>query len=49
MLYRDKALNIARFASSMFSALLFGCIYYKLSNSASTVPDRFGLLQVAAG
>ena len=45
---RDKALNIARFMSSFFSALLFGAIYYKLGNSAATVPDRLGLLQVAA-
>ena len=27
---RDKALNIARFCSSLFSALLFGAIYFKL-------------------
>ena len=45
---RDKALNIARFASSTFSALLFGAIYFRLGDGASTVPDRLGLLQVAA-
>ena len=45
---RDKALNIARFMSSFFSALLFGAIYYQLGDSAATVPDRLGLLQVAA-
>lgn len=45
---RDKSLNIARFASSTFSALLFGAIYYKLGKGAGTVPDRLGLLQVAA-
>ena len=45
---RDKALNIARTASSLFSALLFGAIYWKLGKGAGTVPDRLGLLQVAA-
>ena len=45
---RDKALNIARFMSNLFSGLLFGTIYYQLSNSAVTVADRLGLLQVAA-
>ena len=45
---RDKALNIARLASSLFSALLFGAIYFRLGDGASTVPDRLGLLQVAA-
>lgn len=45
---RDKPLNIARLMSSLFSSLLFGAIYFQLSNSAKTVPDRLGLLQVAA-
>ena len=45
---RDRPLNIARFASSVFSALLFGAIYFKLGKGAGTVPDRLGLLQVAA-
>ena len=45
---RDKALNIARFSSSIFSALLFGAIYFNLGSGASTVADRLGLLQVAA-
>jgi ABC-type multidrug transport system ATPase subunit len=45
---RDKPLNIARLASNLFSGLLFGAIYYKLSNGANTVGDRLGLLQVAA-
>lgn len=45
---RDKPLNIARFASSMFSALLFGAIYFRMGTGAATVPDRLGLLQVAA-
>lgn len=43
---RDKALNVARLCSNVFSALLFGAIYFKLGNSAVTVPDRLGLLQV---
>ena len=45
---RDKPLFIARFMSGLFSALLFGAIYYKMGDSAATVPDRLGLLQVAA-
>jgi hypothetical protein len=45
---RDKGLNIARLCSSLFSALLFGAIYFQLGDSAATVPDRLGLLQVAA-
>jgi len=45
---RDKPLNIARLMSSLFSSLLFGAIYFRLSDSAATVPDRLGLLQVAA-
>lgn len=45
---RDRSLNVARFMSSLFSALLFGAIYFRLGDGASTVPDRLGLLQVAA-
>ena len=45
---RDKPLNIARFMSGLFSALLFGSIYTQLGSGAGTVPDRLGLLQVAA-
>lgn len=45
---RDKAANIARLSSSLFSALLFGAIYFRLGMGASTVADRLGLLQVAA-
>jgi ABC-type multidrug transport system permease subunit len=45
---RDKPTNIARLMSGLFSALLFGSIYYKLGTGASTVADRLGLLQVAA-
>ena len=45
---RDKPLNIARFASSVFSALLFGVIYFRMGKGASTAADRLGLLQVAA-
>ena len=46
---RDKALNIARLMSSLFSSLLFGAIYFKMGNGVKTIPDRLGLLQVAAG
>ena len=42
---RDKALMFSRFMSSFFSALLFGAIYHKLGDSASTVPDRWVVLQ----
>jgi hypothetical protein len=45
---RDKSLNIARLASSLFSSLLFGAIYFRMSKSDATIPDRLGLLQVAA-
>ena len=45
---RDKSLNIARLMSGLFSGLLFGAIYFKLGNGASTVADRLGLLQVSA-
>ena len=45
---RDKPLNMARFMSGLFSALLFGSIYTQLGSGAGTVPDRLGLLQVAA-
>ena len=43
---RDKALNIARFASSTFSALLFGAIYFKLGKGRAQC-GPLGLLQVA--
>ena len=39
---RDKALNTARLCSSLFSALLFGAIYFRMGTGASTVPDRLG-------
>lgn len=45
---RDRPLHIARLASSLFSSLLFGAIYFKLGKSSKSVPDRLGLLQVAA-
>lgn len=45
---RDKSLNIARFASSIFSSLLFGAIYFRMGKGVSTIADRLGLLQVAA-
>ena len=45
---RDKPLNMARLASSLFSALLFGAIYFRMGNTVATIPDRLGLLQVAA-
>jgi ABC-type multidrug transport system ATPase subunit len=45
---RDKSLFIARLASSLFSALLFGGIYFRMGNGVGSIADRLGLLQVAA-
>ena len=45
---RVRALNIARLYSNVFSALLFGAIYFQMVDSAATVSDHLGLLQVAA-
>ena len=36
---RDKSLNIARFCSSLFSALLFGAIYFKLGKVSAIWKD----------
>eukprot|EP00173_Palmaria_palmata_P004296 Plantae.Rhodophyta-Palmaria_palmata.ctg555.p1 GENE.Plantae.Rhodophyta-Palmaria_palmata.ctg555~~Plantae.Rhodophyta-Palmaria_palmata.ctg555.p1 ORF type:complete len:384 (-),score=62.38 Plantae.Rhodophyta-Palmaria_palmata.ctg555:1248-2264(-) len=43
---RDKKTNKARVMSSVMSALLFGCIYWKMGYTQSTIQDRLGLLQV---
>lgn len=43
---RDKKTNKARIMSSVMSALLFGCIYWKIGYTQSTIQDRLGLLQV---
>ena len=45
---RDVPLNFARLMSSLFVSLLYGAIYNKLSLDANTIPDRLGLLQIAA-
>jgi len=45
---RSKAANIARAASNIFSALVFGMIFFHLGNNQSSIQDRMGLLQVAA-
>ncbi|GIL74117.1 hypothetical protein Vretifemale_4169 [Volvox reticuliferus] len=45
---RDKATNMARATSNLFSALLFGAIFFRMKRSQSSVQDRMGLLQVAA-
>ena len=45
---RDSKLNFARLMSSLFVSLLYGAIYNKLSLKASSIPDRLGLLQIAA-
>jgi ABC-type multidrug transport system permease subunit len=44
---RDWKTNFARLASTVFSALLFGSIYYKLGRSQAAGQDRLGLLQVS--
>jgi len=45
---RDREANRARMTSQIFSALLFGAIYFQLGNSQSSIQDRLGLLQVSA-
>ncbi|KAK4536284.1 hypothetical protein CDCA_CDCA08G2309 [Cyanidium caldarium] len=44
---RDRRTNMARLASTIFSSLLFGAIYYKLGRSQPAIQDRLGLLQVS--
>lgn len=43
---RDKKTNVSRLMSSLFSALLFGSIYWRLGLTQRTIQDRMGLLQV---
>eukprot|EP00898_Chlorokybus_atmophyticus_P002073 jgi/Chlat1/2867/Chrsp195S03022 len=44
---RDKAASIARFASSVSSALIFGSIFHRLGFTQAAIQSRMGLLQVA--
>lgn len=44
---RDKATNLVRLNTSLFSALLFGSIFYKLPFTQVSIQDRMGLLQVS--
>jgi ABC-type multidrug transport system ATPase subunit len=44
---RDWKTNLARLGSTIFSALLFGSIYYRLGLSQAAAQDRLGLLQVS--
>ena len=45
---RDKPTNIGRAMSQISSALVFGCIYWRMGRSQSSIQDRLGLLQVCA-
>ena len=45
---RDFPLNFARLMSSLFVSLLYGAIYNNLGLGAGSIPDRLGLLQIAA-
>ncbi|KAK9828034.1 hypothetical protein WJX81_003580 [Elliptochloris bilobata] len=45
---RDRATNIARAASNVSSALIFGGIFWRMGRAQSAIQDRMGLLQVAA-
>ena len=45
---RDKATALARAASSLSSALIFGSIYWRLGKGQASIQDRMGLLQVSA-
>ena len=45
---RDRATNVARAASSLSSALIFGSIFFRMGRGQASVQDRMGLLQVAA-
>lgn len=42
---RDRATNIARAASNVSSALIFGGIFWRMGRSQSAIQDRMGLLQ----
>ena len=45
---RDKATALARAASSLSSAFIFGSIYWRLGKGQASIQDRMGLLQVSA-
>ena len=45
---RDRATALARAASSLSSALIFGSIYWRLGKGQASIQDRMGLLQVSA-
>ncbi|CEM34861.1 unnamed protein product [Vitrella brassicaformis CCMP3155] len=45
---RDKFTNQSRFGSALFSAIVFGSIFFRIQNFQSHIQDRLGLLQVAA-
>ena len=42
---RDRATNVARAASNVSSALIFGGIFWRMGCSQSAIQDRMGLLQ----
>lgn len=45
---RDRAATVARAASSLSSALIFGSIFWRLPRTQASIQDRLGLLQVAS-
>ena len=45
---RDKAATLARAASSLSSALIFGSIFWRLPRTQASIQDRLGLIQVAS-
>lgn len=45
---RDKATNYVRAGVNVFSALLFGSIFWRMGFTQTSIQDRMGLLQVAA-
>lgn len=44
---RDRATFIARAASNLSSAAIFGSIFHRMGRSQASIQDRLGLLQVA--
>eukprot|EP00899_Mesostigma_viride_P021498 jgi/Mesvir1/2934/Mv13999-RA.2 len=45
---RDKSTNVARAMVSLWSALIFGSVYWRMGRSQTSIQDRMGLLQVGA-
>jgi ABC-type multidrug transport system permease subunit len=45
---RDKATAVARAASNVSSAIIFGAIFWRMGAAQTSIQDRLGLLQVAS-